>query len=665
MSFQTIRRPAPPVPPAPPALNAQQAAAAVHDDRPLLVVAGAGTGKTAMLAARVAHLVAAGADPQRLLLITFSRRAAQMLERRAGQMLLQTLGRPAGTAAPRLPWAGTFHSVGARLLREHAEALGLPQTFTIHDRADTEELLGWLREQLGLASTRQRFPLAGTCAAMLSRMHNRQATLAEVLAEAYPWCARWQAELTLLFESYEAEKMRQRVLDYDDLLRHWQRALTLPALAATVRARFDHVLVDELQDTNALQAAIVLALRPDGHGLTVVGDDAQSIYAFRGADPQLLRDFPGRFTPPAQLLRLECNYRSTQPILDAANAVIAEAGDLVPKQLWAATPGGTRPRLVTVDDEAAQAAWVADEVLRQRESGLALQRQAVLFRAGAHSLALELELARRGIPFVKYGGLRFVEAAHVRDLLALLRWADNPRHRLAGFRLLQRVPGIGPVHARRLLDAMDRAADPWAAWHGWAAPAAAEWREFAAAVDALRPPPADRAVDWPADLEIALGWLLPLLPRLYEDSAARASDLRQLQQLAASFRSRAEFLADLVLDPPQASGAEAGPPHLDEDQLILSTIHAAKGQEWTAVSVLDVVDGCLPSDMATGSVAGIEEERRLLYVAMTRARRHLNLLVPLRFHVTQQARFGDRHVYAPLSRFVTPAVAACCEAVAG
>jgi DNA helicase-2/ATP-dependent DNA helicase PcrA len=328
---------------------------------------------------------------------------------------------------------------------------------------------------------------------------------------------------------------------------------------------------------------------------------------------------------------------------------------------------------VTVDDEAAQAAWVADEVLRQRESGLRLQRQAVLFRAGAHSLALELELARRGIPFVKYGGLRFVEAAHVRDLLALLRWTDNPRHRLAGFRLLQHVPGIGPVHARRLLDAMDRAADPWAAWQGWVPPAAAEWRAFAAAVDALRLPPADRRADrmadrsvaWPADLEIALGWLLPQLPRLYEDAAARASDLQQLQQLAASFRSRAEFLADLALDPPQASAAEAGTPHLDEDQLILSTIHAAKGQEWTAVSVLNVVDGCLPSDMATGSAAGIEEERRLLYVAMTRARRHLNLLVPLRFHVTQQARFGDRHVYAPLSRFVTPAVAACFEAVAG
>jgi DNA helicase-2/ATP-dependent DNA helicase PcrA len=660
MILTTTRRPAPP---APTTLNAQQADAVAHDDRPLLVLAGAGTGKTAVLAARVARLVAAGADPQRLLLITFSRRAAQMLERRAGQLLQQSAGRPAGSAPPRLPWAGTFHSVAARLLREHADALGLPQPFTIHDRADTEDLLGLLREQLGLASTRQRFPLSGTCAAMLSRMHNRQSSLAEVLAEAYPWCARWQAELALLFETYEAEKMRQRVLDYDDLLRHWQRALTLPAVAGTLRARFDHVLVDELQDTNALQAAIVLALRPDGRGLTVVGDDAQSIYGFRGADPRLLRDFPARFTPPAQVLRLECNYRSTQPILDAANAVIADAADLFPKRLWAATPGGARPRLVTVDDDAAQAAWVADEVLRQRESGLALQRQAVLFRAGAHSLALELELARRGIPFVKYGGLRFVEAAHVRDLLALLRWADNPRNRLAGFRILQRVPGIGPVHARRLLDAMDSAAEPWAAWQRWAPPAAAgcDWQDFAAAVDALRPP----AADWPADLRFALDWLLPQLPRLYEDAPARASDLQQLQALAGAFRSRAEFLADLALDPPQASGAEAGTPHLDEDQLILSTIHAAKGQEWTAVSVLNVVDGCLPSDLSTGSTAGIEEERRLLHVAMTRARRHLNLLVPLRFHVTQQARFGDRHVYAPRSRFITPAVAACCEAVAG
>jgi DNA helicase II / ATP-dependent DNA helicase PcrA len=661
VSFQTIRHPAPS---APPALNAQQAAAAAHDDRPLLVVAGAGTGKTAMLAARVAHLVAAGADPQRLLLITFSRRAAQMLERRAGQMLLQTIGRPAGTAAPRLPWAGTFHSVGARLLREHAESLGLPPAFTIHDRADTEDLLGWLREQLGLASTRQRFPLAGTCAAMLSRMHNRQSTLEEVLREAYPWCARWQVELALLFESYEAEKLRQRVLDYDDLLRHWRRALTLPALAPTLRARFDHVLVDELQDTNALQAAIVLALRPDGRGLTVVGDDAQSIYGFRGADPQLLRDFPGRFTPPARLLRLECNYRSTQPILDAANAVIAEAGDLVPRQLWAATPGGTRPRLVTVADEAAQAAWVADEVLRQRESGLGCSvrrccsapartawRWSSNWRAAASPSSSTVACA----------------SSRRRTCATCSRCCAGPATRATGW------PAFDCCSACRASGRCTRAgcSTRWRRRRpmgGLARLGAAGGRRVARLCRRRRrlaPAVGSEAADWPADLEIALGWLLPQLPRLYEDAAARASDLRQLQQLAASFRSRAEFLADLALDPPQASGAEAGAAHLDEDQLILSTIHAAKGQEWTAVSVLNVVDGCLPSDMATGSAAGIEEERRLLYVAMTRARRHLNLLVPLRFHVTQQARFGDRHVYAPLSRFVTPAVAACCEAVAG
>ena len=644
-------------------LNEQQAAAVAHDDGPLLIVAGAGTGKTATLAARVAHLVRQGADPQRLLLITFSRRAAQTLEHRAGLLLHDAFGRGGSRAAPGLPWAGTFHSVGARLLREHADALGLPRAFAIHDRADTEDLLGLVREQLGLAAPRQRFPLSGTCATLLSRMQNRCATLDEVLADAYPWCQRWRPELELLFAAYAAEKARQQVLDYDDLLLHWQRAMCDAVLAPQLRARFDHVLVDEVQDTNPLQAAIVYGLCPDGRGLTVVGDDAQSIYAFRGADPRVVLDFAARFTPPATQLALERNYRSTQAILDAGNALVAAAPSLVPKRLWTAERGGARPRLVSVADEAAQASWVADEVLRRRETGLQLRRQAVLFRTSSHSLALELELARRGIPFVKYGGLRFVEAAHVRDLIALLRWTDNPRHRLAGFRTLQRVPGIGPAHARRLLDAMDRAADPWSALPDFVPPTAAadEWQGFGQTVDALR----DETTPWPADLALAIDWLQPQLPRLYDDAATRASDLRQLQALASGLRSRREFLSDLALDPPQASGAEAGVPHLDDDYLILSTIHAAKGQEWSAVTVLNVVDGCMPSDMATGSAAGIDEERRLLYVAMTRARRHLDLMVPLKFHVTQQHRFGDRHLYAPVSRFITPDVAACCDAMAG
>ena len=422
-----------------------------------------------------------------------------------------------------------------------------------------------------------------------------------------------------------------------------------PALAAAVAARFDHVLVDEYQDTNRLQAAILKALKPDGLGLSVVGDDAQSIYAFRAAEVRNILDFPAQFDPPARVITLSRNYRSTQAILDAANAVISLAAERFTKNLWS-HKSGERPQLVSVEDEMAQARWVADRVLAQRESGLALKSQAVLFRTGHHSAALELELTRRNIPFVKFGGLKFLETAHVKDLLSVLRWVQNPRSRLAGFRVAQLVPGVGPASARRLLDAMEQAADPVAAMNGFKPPAAAaeDWRSW------LRTSAVLGAGAWPDDVILAARWYQPQLERLYEDAAVRQADLVQLARIAAAYPSRERFLAELTLDPPQATSAESGEPHLDEDYLILSTLHSAKGQEWTAVYVLNAVDGCIPSEMATGSSAEIEEERRLLYVAMTRAKRHLALIVPQRFYVTQQAKYGDRHLYGSLTRFIPP-----------
>jgi DNA helicase-2/ATP-dependent DNA helicase PcrA len=370
-------------------------------------------------------------------------------------------------------------------------------------------------------------------------------------------------------------------------------------------------------------------------------------------------DFASGFDPPARTVALTQNYRSTVPILDAANAVIALSAQRLPKRLWSAQAQAERPQLVAVEDELAQARWIAERVLQQREGGLALRRQAVLFRTGHHSATLELELARRNIPFVKFGGLKFLEAAHVKDVLSVLRWVQNPRGRLAGFRVAQLVPGIGPVHARRLLDAMDRAPDPRAAMQAHAAPAAATaawqaWLQCAARM---------RQADWPQALAVAVDWYLPLLERLHDDAAMREADLAQLVRLAAGYPDRERFLAELTLDPPAATGDEAGEPVLDEDYLILSTIHSAKGQEWSAVFVLNVVDGCIPSDMASGTADEIEEERRLLYVAMTRARQHLTLLVPQRFYVTQQSGHGDRHVYAARSRFVPPEVAALFDEV--
>jgi DNA helicase-2/ATP-dependent DNA helicase PcrA len=317
---------------------------------------------------------------------------------------------------------------------------------------------------------------------------------------------------------------------------------------------------------------------------------------------------------------------------------------------------------VTVADEAAQARWVTDEVLRQREAGLLLRRQAVLFRTSQHSAPLELELTRRRVPFVKYGGLKFLEASHVKDLLSLLRFAQNPSGQIAGFRCALLVPGIGPATARRLLSTLAEASsDPTLALHRFKPPAAAraDWTTFTEAYAALREPGAP----WPAQVETALAWYRPQLDRLHEDAPVRLADLQQLCRMASAFPSRERFLAELTLDPPQASSDEAGVPHRDEDYLILSTIHSAKGQEWSAVHVLNVVDGCMPADMATGSAAEIDEERRLLYVAMTRAKRHLHLIVPQRFHVTQQARLGDRHLYAVPSRFLTPAAMARLDTV--
>jgi DNA helicase II / ATP-dependent DNA helicase PcrA len=648
-------------------LNLQQLAAVRHgtgeeagDERALLVIAGAGSGKTNTLAHRVAHLIRHGADPQRMMLLTFSRRAAQEMERRVGSVLQRALGLAPTQHLPSLPWSGTFHGIGARLLREYAMRVGLDETFTIHDRGDAEDLMGLVRHEIGLSETKNRFPLKGTCLSIYSRVLNTCEPLDRVLADTYTWCSQWEAELKRLFGAYVEAKQQQNVLDYDDLLLFWAEMVEEPALAAEIGARFDHVLVDEYQDTNKLQARILRALKPTGRGVTVVGDDAQSIYSFRGATVRNILDFPREFAG-ARIVTLERNYRSTQPILQASNAVIAAARERHAKDLWSDKASSERPQLLLVPDEAAQARWVADEVLRQREAGCKLKSQAVLFRTSSHSAALELELARRNIPFVKFGGLKFLEAAHVKDLLAVLRFAQNPRGRLAGFRTLQLVPGIGQVTATRLLDAMSESAEPTATLQSFDVPAGArdEWAAFANLYARLR----DAAAGWPTDLELARDWYLPHLERMHDDAAVRRLDLDQLVRLGAGYGSRERFLTELTLDPPQATSDEAGVPLLDEDYLILSTIHSAKGQEWRSVHVLNVVDGCIPSDMATGSSEELEEERRLLYVAMTRAKERLHLLVPHRFYVTQQAGGGDRHVYAARSRFITEAMAAHFERV--
>lgn len=637
-------------------LNPAQRAAVVQGvgDRaapgaPLLVIAGAGSGKTNTLAHRVAHLIAHGADPGRILLLTFSRRAADEMGRRVRRILTQmSAGRP-GLAQAGLHWSGTFHAIGARLLRDYAGRIGLDPGFTIHDREDAGDLMNLARHELGLSATKQRFPQKGTCLAIYSAAVNTQAPLAEVLQASFPWCTEWEDELKRLYRAYVEAKQAQQVLDYDDLLLYWAQMVADPVLGAEIGGLFDHVLVDEYQDTNQLQASILLAMKPDGRGLTVVGDDAQSIYAFRGATVRNILDFPAAFEPPAQVVTLEQNYRSTKPILEAANAVIALAAERFTKNLWSERESSQRPRLVSVKDDADQAAFVVDTVLARREDGLRLKQQAVLFRASAHSARLEMELTRRNIPFVKFGGLKFLEAAHVKDVLAVLRWAENPRDRISGFRAIQLLAGVGPKTAGRVLDNVCVAPEGCALLAEQPVPEAARagWQEFAALVGRLAERP-----QWPADFELACRWYEVQMPRLYDDFAVRVLDVQQLARIAATSPSRQRFLTELTLDPPSATSGEAGMPLLDEDYLILSTMHSAKGQEWNAVSVLNVVDGCIPSDVATRNSAEVEEERRLLYVAMTRAKDSLDLIVPQRFYVTQQTGMGDRHVYAGRTRFI-------------
>jgi len=621
---------------------------------PLLVIAGAGSGKTNTLAHRVVRLIEAGADPRRILLLTFSRRAAAEMTRRVQRIGARALGLAPDSAAAALDWAGTFHAVGARLLRDYADQLGLDVAFSILDREDAADLIALARHELGLSKTENRFPLKATCLQIYSRVVNAQEPLAAVLKDAFPWCAEWEEPLRRLFGLYVEAKQRQMLLDYDDLLLYWHQAMLEPEIAADIAARFDHVLVDEYQDTNRLQASILLALKPDGRGLTVVGDDAQAIYGFRAATVRNILDFPRGFSPPATVLTLSRNYRSTRPILAAANAVIGLAPERYAKELWSDRPSEQRPRLVSVRDEAEQARYVADRVLEERETGTPLKQQAVLFRTSSHSAPLEVELTRRNIPYVKFGGLRFLDAAHVKDVLSVLRWAENPRDRMAGFRVLQLLPGIGPAHSGRVLDRMAEASVPFDALADAKPPAAAAaaWPDLAALMGRLR----GQGMPWPAEIEAVQRWYAPHLERRHEDAELRMADLAQLAQIAAGSASRADFLTELTLDPPEASGDLSGPPLLDDDYLILSTIHSAKGQEWRSVHLLNVVDGCMPSDLGAGTTEKIEEERRLLYVAMTRAKDDLHLILPHRFYTQQQARAGDRHVYAPRTRFIPQAL---------
>ena len=627
-------------------LNAAQLEAVSHTGGPLLVVAGAGTGKTRTIAARVARLITEGQDPARILLLTFTRRAAREMIRRADSL---------GATGAAKVWGGTFHAVGHRLLREHGPSVGLPARLSVLDQSDAAELLGVVRTNLGFAERGARFPKKETLLGIYSRVVNAQEPLADVLRERFPWCDADAADIARVFTEYTERKRARGMLDYDDLLLYWRALVTASPAAPQIAARFDHVLVDEYQDTNVLQADIVAGLRPEGDGLFVVGDDAQAIYGFRAATCAAMTAFPDRF-PTARVVTLEDNYRSAQPILDTANGLMAGAAGVYPKQLRAARSFTTTPPmpvLARAADEAAQAVYVCARLLEHREQGIALRDQAVLFRAGHNSDRLEVELSRRRIPFVKYGGLRFLEAAHVKDLLAVLRILENPSDELAWHRTLGLADGVGPATRRSVMDALQL--PNLQAVRSFVEDPPVEPARARADLGVLRSVLAacleDPTIEPQAEVEIIRTGTRAMFERRYDNAAERLTDLEQLQAIAASCATRGQFLSELTIDPPNRTSELAGPPLLDDDFVILSTVHSAKGGEWDVVYLIHATDGVLPSDMSLSTKEGLEEERRLCYVALTRARDHLYVIHPERFY-DHRFRDDDPHSLAQPSRFV-------------
>jgi DNA helicase-2/ATP-dependent DNA helicase PcrA len=634
-------------------LNDEQRAAAAHEGGPLLILAGAGTGKTRTLVARAAWLRQGGVQASRILLLTFTRRAADDMLARARP--------PDAPAADRI-CGGTFHAIAHRIIRAHAESFSLAPEFSVIDPGDVADVLDTLRADHDLVGTRRRAPRAATCADIYTRCVNTGTPLAKVVAASFPWCSEFAAQLGGLFRAYGAHKRAHGLVDFDDLLLLWRAALADPAAGPALRGLFDAVLVDEYQDVNTVQADIVRLLRPDGAGLTCVGDDAQAIYAFRGADPAHLRALTDCFGD-LTVVRLTRNYRSRHAVLRLANAVRPQSAGLELALTAGRDQGdGQPPVLLRCHDEASQAREICVRVLAGHESGLRFQDQAVLVRAANHSDLLEIELSARGIPYVKYGGIRFTEAAHVKDFIAAARIVANPADDLAWFRLLRLHEGIGPVLARRLIDEL-RLTEP--------APLS-RWPEAAGCLPQRSRPAVSRtveqliaaaAVERTADRAAAiLGALHDPVSARYPDAGVRLADLQRLADAAATRPSLHEALVELALDPPASGSDLAGRPRLDDDFLIISTIHSAKGLEWPVVHLPQLVDGAVPSDMALSTPAGLAEEQRLFYVAVTRARDQLYLYAPLRMHHHRMAR-DDRHSYALLSRFLGAAALAHCEVV--
>ncbi len=635
-------------------LNPQQAAAATHGDGPLLIIAGAGTGKTRTLVYRVAHLLDCGVRPERILLLTFTRRASQEMLSRAERLVGSTSRKVHG---------GTFHATAHRLLRRYGQAAGLAKDFTIMDQGDSADLMRLSRSQLGYATRSKRFPKKETLQYVYSRHINTGITIEDIVRDEYAQFVDYLEDFGKVFADYTDRKQQRNLVDYDDLLLFWALMLEAsPELAAKISGMYDHLLVDEYQDTNVLQARILRGMCRTHANITVVGDDAQSIYSFRGANFRNILGFPKQFAG-ATIVTLEQNYRSTPQILEVTNTMISRATERFTKNLWTERAGGETPWLVAAQDEHQQTRFVVDRILELHEESIPLSEIAVLFRAGYMSADLEIELTNRKIPFEKWGGLKFLEAAHVKDVLAFLRILENPRDEVSWYRILLLLPGIGDATARSAIEAMASAAWESAAFGRYQPPprARAAHTALVALLDGLRDDPNADQAKVTADIARVRTLYDSILRERYDRAEPRLSDLDQLQTIAAGYPDRAAFLSALALEPPQATQDLAGASRDDDDCLILSTAHSAKGKEWDAVFVIWAVDGWFPSARCLDNDEDTDEERRLMYVAMTRARNYLSVTYPLNAYSTRR---GANYSIDQLSRFIDRGVRDRMERVA-
>jgi DNA helicase-2/ATP-dependent DNA helicase PcrA len=619
-------------------LNAQQLAAVEAVDGPALVIAGAGSGKTRTLVYRVARLIDLGISPSSILLLTFTRKAAQEMLERVGVLIGLRSQQVSG---------GTFHSVANLLLRRYGQPVGLGSGFTILDRGDSEDLLSLLRGQLGLNDLGKRFPRKHTIAEMFGKTANTLASLEDIVLDEYSHFGNFLTELTRLQTAYELAKRQRQLVDYDDLL-----VKLLELLVVDEQSRETYILVDEYQDTNRLQASLVRNLAATHQNVMVVGDDSQSIYAFRGATFRNIMEFPELF-PGTTIYKLEENYRSTQPILQLANKLIAAAPERYSKTLFTRKEEGPLPSLVQAMGENAQSRFIAQKILELREEGIALGEIAVLFRSSFHAFDLELELTRRNLPFIKRGGFKFIETAHVKDLLAHLRVIHNPLDTVSWNRLLLLLEGVGPKKSKDLIAMILQAHGSYEGLKHSSGRSAAGLRHLAATLEQLTEEPLSPAVLLGEMLE----YYLPLLKDQYDDYPKRIRDLEHLSVMAERYQDLNQFLSDLTLEPPNESVSDVEAPDNDDERLILSTIHSAKGLEWRCVFVIWLVDGRFPSAYSFSDDEGLEEERRLLYVAITRAKQHLFLTYPINVYdkmtgavLSKPSRYFD---HIPLSHFET------------